>query len=441
MKYTRILFTKKIRKANEGYIEFIKVNMIQVLMSKLIGLKNDERIVRILEMAIPVLTGIFIFIVPFPHNSAIQEICFYLSIFLALILYLCKNRELSFQSPLTVPFILFLTWTVVGLATALNKQNTFHDIYAHLLKYLAIFYLVTNFFNNRKRFIILTWILIISASIFSIGGIVYFYIISGNDLSARIGLPEIGIGVNYVGFFTIVAILFSITHLTTAANLSIKFASTICMFVPLVATILTGTRGTFLGLILPLFLLFSRHKKTVITFFLIFLVITSLFTPVKQILTPDAMINKVKTESRLVIWHNYLNMIKDYPIAGIGYGIQTYDKKLIDKYDSKDFPLHQLPYYFAPHNTFIDVTVRLGLVGLALFLYIIFVFGRMGWQLIRHGYDDFIRTWALCVTAIFVSFLIQGMVADMLLGIQIIIFFVLMAMMSILWRINGDCLV
>jgi len=410
-------------------------------MSKLIGLKNDERIVRILEMAIPILTGIFIFIVPFPHNSAIQEICFYLSISLVLILFLYKKRELSFQSPLTVPFILFLIWTVVGLAAALNKQNTFHDIYAHLLKYLAIFYLVTNFFSSRKHFVILTWILIISTSIFSIVGIVYFYIISGNDLSIRIGLPEIGIGVNYLGFFTIPAILFSITHLTTAAQLSLKFASIICMFASLITTILTGTRGTFLGLIFPLILLFSQHKKTVITFFLIFLVIISFFTPARQLLTPDALLSKIQHEERKDIWYAYFEIIKDHPIAGIGYGRETYNKKLIDEQCSKNSYLSQAQHLYAPHNTFIDITVRLGLVGLALFLYIIFVFGRMGWQLIRHGHDDFIRTWALCLTAIFISFLIQGMVADMLLGIQIIIFFVLMAMMTVLWRINGDCLV
>jgi O-antigen ligase len=94
--------------------------------------------------------------------------------------------------------------------------------------------------------------------------------------------------------------------------------------------------------------------------------------------------------------------------------------------------------FHAPHNTFIDVTVRLGIVGLALFLFIAFIFGRMGWQLIRYGRDDFIKTWALCLTATFVSFLIQGMFVDLLLDIQIIIFFILMAMLTVLWRFNEE---
>ena len=131
------------------------------------------------ELSIPVLMGIFIFIIPFPHNSATQEICFYLSVFLALTLALYKKIDFSFKAPLTVPLILFLIWTVMSLTTSLNKGNTFHDIYAHLTKHIVLFYLVVNFFNDRKRFVILTWVLILSASLFSIGGIIYFYIISG----------------------------------------------------------------------------------------------------------------------------------------------------------------------------------------------------------------------------------------------------------------------
>lgn len=412
--------------------------MMQVFVSKLIAFKNSERIFRSLKLSISVLMGIFIFIIPFPYNSSIQEICFYSAVFLALTLSLAKKIDFTFAVPLTLPLLLFLIWTVFSLPFAFNKENTFSDIYGHLLKYIAIFYLVANFFNDRKRFVVLIWILIFSASIFSIGGIIYFYNHTGINSVLRLGLPEVGIGVNYIGFFTITAILFSITHLNTTAELPFKIAAIICVFALSVATILTGTRGTFLGLIFPLLLLFYRHKKTVTAFFLIFLVIIS-FTPVKQILTPEALLSKLRQDVRKNIWYVYSEVIKDRPIAGIGYGMQTYDKKLIDEYNSKNSSLHKMQHFYAPHNTFIDVTVRLGVVGLALFLYIIFVFGRMGWQLIRHGHDDFIRTWALCLTAIFVSFLIQGMVSDMLLGVQIVIFFVLMAMLTVLWRINEDC--
>ena len=411
--------------------------MMQVFVSKLIALKNDERIFRILGLCIPVLMGIFIFIIPFPYKTATQEICFYLSVFMVLTLTFYKKIKFTFKSPLTLPLILFTLWTFISLPFALNKENTLHDIYGHLLKYIAIFYLVANSFNDRKRFVILTWILILSASIFSIGGIVYFYVIPGQDLSMRIGLPAVGIGVNYIGFFTITAIFLSLNYFSREVNLPFKTLSIICVPVLLATTILTWTRGTYLGLILPLVLLFPRHKKTVSTFILAVIIVIAL-TPAKLIFTPNAIINKYKGEERKAIWYTYWKAVKDHPITGIGYGMQTYHKDLLAKYNLKTTPEFRMQSFHAPHNTFIDVAVRLGVVGLALFLYIIFVYSRMGWQLIRYGRDDFIKSWALCLTAAFLSFLIQGMVADMLLGVQIIIFFVLMAMMTVLWRLNED---
>jgi O-antigen ligase len=319
----------------------------------------------------------------------------------------------------------------MSLNIALNKGNKFHDIYAHLTKHIVLFYLIVNFFNDRKRFVILTWVLILSASLFSIGGIIYFYIISGNNWGTRLGLPEVGIGVNYLGFFTITAILFSLTHFAKEDNLPRKTASIFCVIASSMATILTATKGTFLGLIFPLFLLLPRYKKPVTAFALFFLVIVS-FAPVKQIINPESM------EERKKILYIYFEVIKDHPIAGIGYGMQTYNKNFIDEYNLKIPPELKIKSCHAPHNTFIDVTVRLGVVGLALFLYILFIYGRMGWRLIRRGRNDFIKTWALCLTAALVSFLIQGMFADLLLGVQILIFFILMAMMTILWRLNQE---
>jgi len=396
----------------------------------MVKLRTNRKMFELLNQSIPILIGIFIFIIPFPHKTAVQEICFYLSFFLVLTLALCKKIEFSFKSPLTLPLILFTLWTIVSLPAALNKENSFHDIYAHLLKYIAIYYLITNLYNNKKRFVILSWILIVSVTLFSIGGIIYFYNIQGVGFGRRLGLPEVGIGVNYIGFFTITAIFFSLANLFRKVNLQFKVTSIACLSVSLAATILTGTRGTILGLFLPLILLlFHRYKKKGAVVTIILLVIVGL-TPVKHFFTPNAIMNRIKEEPRKVIWHIYWKVIKDHPITGIGYGMQTYNKKLLDGY--------YLNIFHAPHNTFIDVTVRLGIVGLALFLYLVFIFIRLGWQLAQYGSDDFIKTWALFLQAAFVSFLIQGMFADMLLGVQIIIFFILMAMMTVLWRINED---
>ena len=93
---------------------------------------------------------------------------------------------------------------------------------------------------------------------------------------------------------------------------------------------------------------------------------------------------------------------------------------------------------FDPHNMLVSTTTRLGFVGLALFLYIIFRFFRMSWLTIKHGKDDFIKSWGLCITATFIAFFIQGMFEEATSHVPAIVLYTIFAMMSILWKIDSE---
>ena len=128
-------------------------------------LNSKEKLLNILNLSVPILTGIFLFFTPFPHTTAIKEISFYLSVLIVIILIYFKKIDFSFRSPFTLPFVLFVTWAFIGLFFALDKVNSIHDFYAHLLKYLATYYILINVINCRKRFIIFSWIIIVSTAI------------------------------------------------------------------------------------------------------------------------------------------------------------------------------------------------------------------------------------------------------------------------------------
>ena len=180
-----------------------------------------EKIFKILNLSVPILMGIFIFSNPFSHTTAIKEICFYGSVIIVLILICFKKIDFSFRSPLTLPFALFTAWAFIGLFFALDKGNSLHDFRAHLLKYMAVYYILINFINSRKRFETLSWIIICSVTIFSIGGMIYFYLISGNLISTRIYFQEITI--NSIGFITLFAIILSFNAFHSTSNLYLKF--------------------------------------------------------------------------------------------------------------------------------------------------------------------------------------------------------------------------
>jgi len=399
-------------------------------MHSLKEINTNTNYFNLLVQSIPVLMVIFLFFSPMPHTTAIKEICFYLSIFIVLFLVCFKKIDFTFQSPLALPFLLFVIWVFIGLFFSLDKGNSIHDFRAHLLKYLAYYFLLVNFFNSRKRLIILTWTVIISAGVFAFGAITYYYIILGHNVSGRFVLFI------YKDYIYVFALLLSISHLLNNTKLYSKAVLLICILGTGTTMLLTQTRSALLALVLSLIFLLNKYKKLLIVFAVIILVGVEIVPGYNNRFTTTQILNNERIGMNLTS----LEIIKSYPVTGIGFGMETYgNKNFVDlqRYNAKIPPKYQQgTCVAAPHNMLFDVTVRTGLVGLALFLYILFVFVRMGWKVIRHGRDDFIRHWGTCIMASFIALLTQSMFSDATFGLQAIVFYTILAMMTIIWKLN-----
>jgi len=397
-----------------------------------------KKIFKILNLSVPILMGTFIFFTPFPHTTAIKEICFYLSVFIVPILIYFKKIGFSFRSPLTLPLALFVIWVFIGLFFALDKGSSLHDFRAHLLKYLAIYYILINFFSCRKRLIILSWIIIVSATIFSIGGLTYFYFIIKTPISTRFGFSHM-MNIDLIGFVTIFAILLSLHQFKLENSLYRKIILFVCLLGTLMATFLTMSKGSLLALFVALIVFFVKRNNLLVIFLIIFSLIAVKTVPaLKARFKPSAILQN----ERIGINLTTLEIIKDYPVTGIGFGMETYGYSgFIDlsKYNAMIPPQYrQGTPIRSPHNSFADIAVRTGVVGLALFLFVYFVFVRLGWNVIRYGKDDFIKNWGICMMAAFISVVIQGLFADGMFGPQAIVLYTIFAIMTILWQLNTE---
>ena len=399
-------------------------------------LNSKEKLLNILNLSVPILMGIFLFFTPFPHTTAIKEISFYLSVLIVIILIYFKKIDFSFRSHFTLPFVLFVTWAFIGLFFALDKVNSIHDFYAHLLKYLATYYILINVINCRKRFIIFSWIIIISTAIFSIGGLIDFYFIDKFPISARFGFSHM-MYIDIIGFVTIFAVLLSLHQFKLENRWYLKITLLICLLGTLLATCFTMSRGSLLALFVALIVLFFKRHKLLIIFIITFFLIALTTVPALK-----ARFSKkaIFTDPRIGTNLRTLEIIKDYPIFGIGFGMQTYgNKKFIDlkKYDSRIPSRYQgMLIIGSPHNSLADVGVRTGLIGFSFFCWVYFIFFRLGWNIIRFGKDDFIRDWGICIMAAFISVVIQGLFADGMFGPQAIVLYTLFAFMDILLQLN-----
>jgi O-antigen ligase len=170
--------------------------------------------------------------------------------------------------------------------------------------------------------------------------------------------------------------------------------------------------------------------------FIVTIVILISILPVKNRLTPSAILDKLKNDSRINISHTYVEVIKEFPIHGIGFGLQSYaEANFLKKYHDRVDPAKRTADIItAPHNFFIDILVRLGIIGLALYLYALYKAMMMVIRLSMDKGDPYIRNWGLTLLCALVAFLIQGMFENVHSGPAAVVFFSVLAMITILWR-------
>ena len=402
--------------------------------SKALTIKMDIRLFEWLNKSVPVLMGIFIFFNPFPHITAIKEICFYLSVFIVIGLFLFKKNDISFETPFLIPIGLFFLWTFLGLFFALNKSNSIHDFYAHFIKYILLYYILTNYFKSKKSVVGLSWIIIVSISVFSFGAIYYHYFILGKALSQRFtGFTQVPVSV--LGVMAAIAAIFCINNFLNEIRLFHKLILIICFFSVIFLIALSQTLSSFIALCSAIIIIFFNNKKILITALAIILIIF-IITPFKNRIVSYSA--KPLIALRVGIDYDTFEVIKDYPIMGIGFGMETFKKNLnLKKYHERVPEKYRENFIYSdPHNMFFDIAVRLGIIGFALFLYVIFAFFKMCWRIINYGKDEFAKNWGRCLAAAFFSFLFIGFFHPVFSHKPETMLCVLFSMITIVWRLD-----
>ncbi|MCX5828797.1 MAG: O-antigen ligase family protein [Deltaproteobacteria bacterium] len=406
-------------------------------------LRND-RITFFLRKHIPSIASssalIFVFFNPFPQLTAIEEISFYLSL-LAFAAYIIFQKKINIlDTPATMPFLLFTIWCIFGLFFAINIKNSLHDIYAHLIKYILISYILFTFFRSQKRINVLTTTVILSSVIFALGTMIHYYIILGLPFTRKLGeTTYIEMPANIIGTVAVFGIFLSIMHFKENKTSIMKGLFGLGMFILTIATLATQTRGSILALFVGLIILLKINKRAILMVLLAFVVSLSLM-PVRTVLTPEALYNKITKSDRWQIWYTFAEITKDHPLTGIGFGMQSYyDESLLNKYNSRVPPEYrQKTPHKAPHNLIVDLAVRTGFIGLILFGYVIITFITIAWRLAAKGKNDFVKGWAIISLASLAAIIIQGLTENTLNGPPAIVMYIIFAIMMILWKLNEE---
>lgn len=386
---------------------------------------------------VPVLIALFLVLNPFPHVTALQAISFNLALLLLVVLVLSRSADFTFRTPFTWILAVYLGWSFASIFWSQDRANSFHDFYAHLLNYVVLFYILVNVFNTEKRFIILVKTIVISTAIFSIAAVAYFYFVQGNPLSARL-LPDPEIQPNMIGIITSFATVLSLSLLFREKKLPAVMMISACCAASLAAMVLTYSRGALVALIVSLILLFSQNWKKLLLVMLAGTIIVSLMITLSPGFKERVVPERILQDGRIKIFYTALEIIKEHPLTGIGFGMETFRKEW-NTYNSR-LPQELKSRAFShTHNFILDVLVRLGLVGLIIFSCIIGISLKTSWSLWRSGQSSFVRHWSHCSLSAFVVLLAAGMTGNIMNNHKsAVLFYVCLAYTSILHNLDSS---
>ena len=394
------------------------------------GYKNNY-----IELITQALIIPFIFLTPFPHTTSIRNICIYLSFFFFILNVVYYKKRIYLNTPLLVPLLLFLCWSIISTVFSNHKLDSLHDLYTHLVFYIVYYYVVINTFTERKHLLILSCIIVISGAIFSSGAIFHFYYYLGNSINERLG-ANLGLlyAINVIGYHLVISTIFSIRMSLDTKKPLYRYVFLLAGIISGCTSMLTGSRGTYLAFVTAMGILLIRRKKLLAGSIAILIIILLAFPALRN------RIIHAGFEDRLPAYFYSLEFFKEHPIIGSGFEIDTYS---IENFSHVEEYRSRIPqkyrsslYLWPPHNMLLCVAVRLGLIGLMLFIYILFKPVSMCLSLTRHGENEFILSWALCLLSAFMVILIKGLFEPIFTHFVDTLFYTILAMITILWNLN-----
>ncbi len=367
----------------------------------------QKKILIILKLLI-ICTTLFAYkhIYSFRINQELSLKLFAVLLFTICILKIINNNELYFKKTnINLPIIIFILLLTISLLMSQNILISLND-YSVFIIYFFLYFLIINNVNDEVQFDSLIKLFFTISTIIAIYALLQYYgfdpyLKELSSITSTIGQK------NWISNYLalVFPVIFSYFLLENIRKNKIIYYFLLSIFYT--ALIICQSRGIWISISLTLifaiyiiikfklFEIFKRNKRWLIILFFTFLIITIIYStdnplnksaitvPRRAISTFDEQDPSINT--RLLMWKTTFNMIKDKPLLGSGIG--TFKMNYLDY--QAEF-LKDNPYYIKysgkageAHNEYLQMWAELGVIGLGIFLSIIFIFCNLVWEFLK----------------------------------------------------------
>jgi len=339
--------------------------------------------------------------------------------------FLLKKILRKDHSPVNIPilgaFICLIVISLVSFFNTINLKSSIHGI-EKLLKYGILFVTVADSLKDKKH---LKWILFALISGLVMASLDGFYsMVFGKDLfrqmppnyvigliRIRAAFPDANLFAGYLALFSPVLLGITLYHVKGR----LKGIMLLVSVLVLVNLIFTLSRSAIFGVWLALLFMGILKRDKVIIFLLILsLLITPFIMPrqIKGWINSSNSIWEVllngdsQSAGRLPLFKVALEMIKSHPFIGVGVNTFSINFKIYKAIGKIDFPY---PGDWYAHNIYLHLPAEIGLVGLAIFLYMLFLIFKTWVKFNRETQDAFLKISGMGIIAGIIAFLVNGL--------------------------------
>lgn len=205
-----------------------------------------------------------------------------------------------------------------------------------------------------------------------------------------------------------------------------KLAFIFVSLIALIGIILTYSRPTLFAIYIALFFLsIAKRDKKIISFLIIILFIGPFILPqsVKK-LARQVEYNPLRfmcNDDRIAVYRNSFNMIKDHPF--IGLGANTYMKNYKEYREPVEYRNVVTQDYMYAHNNFLHMAAEIGLIGLGLFIRVLYKLFMECRNIYRKIDNDYLKIISLSLSACLIAFLVNGLTESSLYYSRVAIIF------------------
>ena len=389
------------------------------------------KIYKYLDIAIYwmlVLTPFSIAIAP-----AFTSVCMVILIFIFLLKKILKRERVFIKTGLDIPLLFLFLITCISIFNSAYLRDSFKGGVLRLLQYIFIFFIAAEEIKDPKHIRMIIFSMLGGLALASADGI--WQVLRGKDFIRHYQpVPVMGLlratasfkDPNTYGIYlsAIAPLLFGLAlHYFKDSK---RIAGIFLSLLVLIAIVLPYSRPTLLAVYAALFFLGIVRKSKVLIIFLIIFALVSPFMLPKSVKEFARAVdyNPVRfmcNDDRIAIYQHSLNMLKDHPI--IGLGANTYMKNYKKYKNNPEYRNVVTSDYLYAHNNFLHMAAEIGLIGLAIFIWLLYELFSQCRRIFKDLDNHFLKVVSLSLTGCLIAFLVNGLTESSLYSSRVAIIF------------------